>query len=62
MRATSKRENAWFFIAPDGTTQPVVINIKNVSEDQAQAQTPTFGMVLNPFSAQFEYYDTAQQP
>lgn len=53
------RKTAWFFVLPDGTTQPVVMNLRLANDVEI---APPFGMVLNPFNAQFDYYDTPQQP
>lgn len=55
------RINAYFFVMPSGTTQPVIINIAHSLTDQKQP-APVFGLVLNPFSAQFEYIDEPQHP
>ena len=52
-------DHVWYFITPTGLAQEVIINIedKNASEDENQ-----FGLVLNPFSAQFKSYETVQTP
>lgn len=58
----SKKRAVWFFIAPDGITQEVIINIVDHNERDQQDEPKQFGIVLNPFSAQFSTYDTFQSP
>jgi len=60
-RSGGKRKDAWFFIMPDGIAQSVVINLKLQNEDE-RAGIELAGLVLNPFSAQFEYFDEWQKP
>lgn len=43
----------YFFIMPDGMTQPVTINLIDKSGGRGQ-RPQTFSMILNPFSAQFK--------
>lgn len=57
-----KRETAYFFIVPSGLSQPVIINIVNQDEKIKENEAQKFGLVLNPFSAQFDYYDSFQKP
>ena len=57
-----KRETAYFYIVPSGLTQPVIINIVNQDEKIKEGEAEKFGLVLNPFSAQFNYYDSFQKP
>lgn len=57
-----KRETVYFFIVPSGLAQPVIINIIDQGEELKESEPEKFGLVLNPFSAQFEYYDTFQKP
>lgn len=52
---------AWFYLAPSGLAQAIVINI-TAHEQETKQSNERFGLVLNPFSAQFEYYDTPQRP
>ncbi len=54
-------EDAYFFISPSGLAQEVIINITDQEQEDKKA-IQRFGLVLNPFSAQFEYYDTPQKP
>ena len=57
----SKAATVYFFIASSGVTQAVIINV--IDQGNSQESVPLkFGLVLNPFSAQFEYYDTFQKP
>jgi len=52
---------AWYFIMPDGITQPVVINFID-TKDTVDGKPRDVGLVLNPFTAQFKEYDTFQKP
>ncbi len=49
----------FFFITPDGIAQEVVINIVDASDKPSQ---PEAGLILNPFTLNFELYDTFQKP
>jgi len=51
--------STWFFIVPDGIVQEVVINAIDTASPQRQRQ---FGLILNPFRAQFTLYDQFQKP
>jgi len=53
---------AYFYIVPSGLAQTVIINIIDQGEELKERESEKFGLVLNPFSAQFEYYDTFQKP
>ena len=57
-----KRKDSWFFLMPSGVAQDVIINIMNQDEDMSEGDAQKFGLVLNPFSAQFGYYDSYQKP
>ncbi len=54
-------KQSWFFITPLGITQEVVINLEDNSNPNID-EPDAFGLVLNPFSAQFKKYETAQNP
>lgn len=54
-------KNVYFFILPSGIAQEVIINITDQGQEDKKA-IQRFGLVLNPFSAQFEYYDMPQKP
>ncbi|MEX0940272.1 MAG: type II secretion system protein [Candidatus Babeliales bacterium] len=56
-----KTEQVWFYIAPDGLAQEVIINFVDTAQLDAGRPT-TISLVLNPFSAQFREYDTFQKP
>lgn len=56
-----KTAQIWFFIIPEGLTQDVIININDTS-DMKNGSARSFSLVLNPFTAQFEVYDTFQKP
>jgi prepilin-type N-terminal cleavage/methylation domain-containing protein len=54
-----KAAQVWFFISPDGKTQSVIVN----AIDQTSNENPhLLSLVLNPFSGQFEVYDSFQKP
>jgi prepilin-type N-terminal cleavage/methylation domain-containing protein len=61
-RLGAKLKDAWFFLSPSGVAQDVIINIINLADDATEQDAQKIGLVLNPFSAQFEYYDTYQKP
>ncbi len=52
---------AWYFVMPDGITQPVVINFVD-TKDLIAGKPKEVGLVLNPFTAQFKEYDTFAKP
>jgi len=52
------REEAWLFISPAGLTQEFIINLT----DPKTSASGTYGLVLNPFAAQFKLYDSFQKP
>jgi len=51
----------WFYVAPEGLAQEVIINFTDTS-DTRQTLPRTTSLVLNPFTAQFTVYDTFQKP
>jgi len=55
----SKNSENWFYLAPNGLTQEVTINILDLKDTLEKKPRP-FGLVLNPFNAQFEVYDSFQ--
>lgn len=52
----------WYFITPDGLSQPVTLNIVDIKDSGTSAQGVQFSLVLNPFSVQFKEYDVFQKP
>lgn len=77
MRIAGERTTAWFFLVSEGLAQEVIINgfDRGDAETASSAQTrgvetrsvetrgvERFSFVLNPFSAQFTYYDKFQTP
>jgi len=58
IKAGSKTNNAWFYIMPDGTSQPVIINI----DDDSDGQEAKFSISINPFYSQATLHDTFQKP
>ena len=48
----------WFFVVPDGQTQRVTINFVDTKDRDANDRPKKFGLVLNPFTAQFTLHDT----
>lgn len=55
-----KAAEVWFYIVPEGLAQDVIINGVD-SHDTVDGKPRPFGLVLNPFSAQFKVYDTFQK-
>jgi prepilin-type N-terminal cleavage/methylation domain-containing protein len=58
--AGKNTETIWFYIVPNGMTQQVTINGVD-KEDMVDGRGRQFGLVLNPFMAQFKEYDTFQK-
>lgn len=54
-------ETIWFYIIPDGMTQQVTINGVDKENTLDDDRPRPFGLVLNPFLAQFKEYDTFQK-
>jgi prepilin-type N-terminal cleavage/methylation domain-containing protein len=59
-RQGKKSAEAWFYLMPGGLTQEVVINMFDL-KDRREGKPRPIGLVLNPFSAQFDSYDTFQK-
>lgn len=57
----NKEKEVWFFIIPDGMTQAVTINFIDKKQKTAAGKPRQFGLVLNPFNAQFKMYDGFQK-
>jgi type II secretory pathway pseudopilin PulG len=57
VRSGTVRNNAWFYIMPDGSSQDVVINFVYGDEEEKQ-----LGIKVNPFYARVFIYDTFQIP
>lgn len=53
-------ETVWFYVIPDGMTQQVTINGVDKGDTLVNKPRP-FGLILNPFLAQFKEYDTFQK-
>lgn len=59
-RYAGKSDTSWFYIIPNGMTQQVTIN--GIDKDDVIAGKPSqFGLVLNPYMAQFKAYDAFQK-
>lgn len=58
--AHRQTQEVYFFIMPDGITQQITINLLD-TKDTIGNKPRKFGLVLNPFSAQFDTYDTFQK-
>ncbi len=59
-KAGGKAETSWFYLIPDGMTQQVTIN--GIDKDEMIEGKPSrFGLVLNPYTAQFKAYDAFQK-
>ncbi len=46
---------------PDGLTQTVTMNFLDTKQLNAAGKPRQFGLVLNPFNAQFKVYDGFQR-
>ena len=57
-QAAQAVNDVWFFLTSDGIAQELVINIVDTSDKPAQ---PEAGLILNPFTLNFELYDTFQK-
>ena len=53
-----KTGQTWFYIVPDGLTQRVTINLLDTADKGADRRPAKVGLVLNPFNARFNVYDT----
>lgn len=56
-----KTTESWFFIIPDGLAQTVTINFLDLRTTTASGKPRQYGLVLNPFNAQFKVYDGFQK-
>jgi len=56
-----KTSSIWFYVMPEGLAQDVIINILDM-KDLKNNKPRAIGLVLNPFTAQFNIYDTFQKP
>lgn len=56
-----KTAQVCFFLMPEGMAQNAIINITDTS-DIKNGTAKKISLVLNPFNAQFEQYDTFQKP
>lgn len=52
---------SWFYLIPDGLAQSVTINFLDLRSTTASGKPRQYGLVLNPFSAQFKVYDGLQK-
>lgn len=53
-------DDVLFYIMPDGTSQPIIVNILEENDDQMQ--DISFSFVVNPFYARMSVYETFQAP
>lgn len=62
MKRTDGKQSteSWFYLAPGGLAQAVTINFVDL-QDRVDKKPIPVGLVLNPFNAQFEIYDTFQK-
>jgi len=58
--AAAKLQDVLFYIMPDGTSQAVIMNLVDESDDAAQ--DVNFSLVINPFYARMLVYETFQTP
>lgn len=61
-RPGTKTESAWFFIVPEGMSQEVIINALTTIEKDEKGKEKQIGLVINPFTAQLNAYETFQKP
>jgi len=52
----------WLFIFPQGLSQSIVINMFDTKDKINGRRNRPIGLVLNPFSAQFEVYNEFKKP
>lgn len=52
----------WFFVTPEGLTQPVILNIYDLKNAPQGQRGTEFSLVLNPFLVQFKLYENFQKP
>lgn len=57
----SLKDRSWYFITNVGISQEVIVNIEDKSKPNLE-EPDIFGLVLNPFSAQFKKHETIQEP
>ena len=55
-------EETWFFVFPQGLSQEVVINMIDTKDKVNGRRNRPVGLVLNPFSVQFEEYNVFKKP
>lgn len=60
-RGAGGTTESWFYVTPDGLTQTVTINFIDTQHLNAAGKPRQFGLVLNPFNAQFKLYDSFQK-
>ncbi len=60
-RGAGGTDESWFFLMPDGLTQTVTINFLDTKQQNAAGKPRQFGLVLNPFNAQFKVYESFQK-
>lgn len=61
-RVGIKTQEVWFYFAADGLAQPVIINIVDTNDLNAQGKPEQRSLVINPFTGQFKEYDEFQKP
>ena len=61
-RQGAKAGAVWFYLIPEGLAQSVIINILDTKDRVKTSRAHEMSLVLNPFSAQFDAYDTFKQP
>jgi len=52
----------WFFVFPQGFSQAVIINMYDTKDKIGGRRNRPIGLVLNPFSVQFEVYNEFKKP
>lgn len=57
--SSAKLQDVWFYIMPDGTSQPVVVNC--IDQNDLQQEDLKFSFVINPFYARVQFYEKFQK-
>lgn len=57
-----KTETLWFYIAPDGLTQQVIINISDLNDRDQRDQPHQISLSINPFTAQLQEHEGFTKP
>lgn len=59
VRSQARLQEVWFYIMPDGTSQPVIVNM--IDRDDREEKDIPFSFVINPFYARMSSYEGFQE-